>query len=206
MPDRRRDAEPPLEPLDPLRGQRDLRQEHERLPPLADALGDRVQIDLGLARTGHAVQQRDREDAGGDGRAQRRGRVPLLGRQRGAVVSRIRECEARTRGQLDRREQARIRHRPDHAAPDPGRPRQPRGAPRPAVRPARPAPAAAHRSVSHRGSAPPRATRRARAAAAVPRPGAPCPLPRRAARACIRPPSPRSAAASRASAVCPGPR
>ena len=40
MPDRRRHAEAALEALEPLRGQRDLRQQHQRLPALSLALRD----------------------------------------------------------------------------------------------------------------------------------------------------------------------
>src|SRR3546814_3527078 len=35
--------------------------DHERLPARGDGLGDRLEVDLGLAGAGHAVQQRDRE-------------------------------------------------------------------------------------------------------------------------------------------------
>ena len=61
MPQRRRDAEAALEALQPLRGQRDLRQQHQRLPARRAGCGDRLEIDLGLARAGDAVEQRDAE-------------------------------------------------------------------------------------------------------------------------------------------------
>ena len=54
------------EAVEELRGQRDFRQEHERLPILPQRLGDRLEIDFGLARAGHAFEQSRREGAGGD--------------------------------------------------------------------------------------------------------------------------------------------
>ena len=61
-------AEARGEAVEELRGQRDLRQEHERLPPLPQGLRDRLEIDFGLARAGHAFEQRRRESARGDAR------------------------------------------------------------------------------------------------------------------------------------------
>ncbi len=70
MPDGGRDAEAALEAFQPLRGQRDFRQQDQRLAVLAQAFGDGFQVDLGLAGAGDAVQQGDREVAGSDGLAQ----------------------------------------------------------------------------------------------------------------------------------------
>ena len=40
-----------------LRGERDFGHQHDRLPALAQGFGDGAQVDFGLARAGHAVQQ-----------------------------------------------------------------------------------------------------------------------------------------------------
>ena len=53
--ERRVEARP--EARDQLRGERDLGHQHERLFAALQNGGDRVQIDLGLAAAGHAVQQ-----------------------------------------------------------------------------------------------------------------------------------------------------
>ena len=50
-------AEARREAVEELGGERDLRQEHQRLPPLPQSLGDRLEIDFGLARAGDAVEQ-----------------------------------------------------------------------------------------------------------------------------------------------------
>ena len=62
MPHRRGGAEAAGEPLQPLRGQRDLRQQHQRLPPGAQAGGHRLQIHLGLAGAGDTIQQENLEN------------------------------------------------------------------------------------------------------------------------------------------------
>ena len=69
MPFGRPRAETGGEAVEKLRGQRDLRQEHERLALLPQSFGDRLEIDLGLARSGHALEQGRRERALGDARA-----------------------------------------------------------------------------------------------------------------------------------------
>ena len=73
MPGDRRAAEARLEALEERLGQRDLGQQDQRLLPLAQALGDRLEIDLGLARAGDSVEQHrvealaDRRDEAGRG-------------------------------------------------------------------------------------------------------------------------------------------
>ena len=57
MPGDRLAAEARLEALEERLGQRDLGKQHERLPALPERLGDRLEIDLGLARAGDAVEQ-----------------------------------------------------------------------------------------------------------------------------------------------------
>ena len=63
MPFRRPRAEARGEAVEERAGQRDLGQQHQRLPAAAERLGDRLEIDLGLSRSGHAVEERDREAA-----------------------------------------------------------------------------------------------------------------------------------------------
>ncbi len=57
MPRDRGAAEARLEAFQERLGERDLREQHERLLPLSQALGDRLEIDFGLARARHAVEQ-----------------------------------------------------------------------------------------------------------------------------------------------------
>ncbi len=63
MPFGRAHAEALREAVEELRRERDLGHQDQRLAALADRLGDRLEIDLGLARAGHAVEQIDREAA-----------------------------------------------------------------------------------------------------------------------------------------------
>ncbi len=101
MPDRRIDAEALPEPVEPLRGQRDLRQQHQRLPAGGQRLGHRLEVDLGLARAGDAVEQRDPESVPGDGLPQSVGRCLLRpGKGRAAVVG-LRGLERRRGRQFD---------------------------------------------------------------------------------------------------------
>ena len=124
VPHRRRHAEAALEALQPLRGQRDLRQQHQRLAALAQAFGHRLQIDLGLARPGHPVQQ-------GDGKVPRRHRLPqrgggglLIGRQDLAGMLRVRDRERRLDRQHGGDQQPRVRHAPHDAGTNPRGARQ----------------------------------------------------------------------------------
>ena len=61
MPDRRTYSEALRETVEELRGERDLGYQDQALPALAQRLGHRFEIDLGLARAGDAFEQ---EDAG----------------------------------------------------------------------------------------------------------------------------------------------
>ena len=68
-----------------LRGQADLRHQHQRLAPARQAVGDGLQVDLGLAAAGHAFEQERCEAGGGGDRRNRRllfgiGRRPGLRR------------------------------------------------------------------------------------------------------------------------------
>ena len=53
-------AEPRLEPLDGLRRERDFRHEHNRALAVFQGVGDGLQINLGLAAAGDAVQEEGR--------------------------------------------------------------------------------------------------------------------------------------------------
>ena len=55
-----------------LRGQRNLRHQHQGAPALPAGLGDQAQVDLGLARAGHPLQHEGRERPCS---SQRRGRA-----------------------------------------------------------------------------------------------------------------------------------
>ena len=66
MPFGRTHAEALGEAIEKLRGQRDLRHQDQHLLVAPDRFGHRLEIDLGLARAGDAVDQRHREAALGD--------------------------------------------------------------------------------------------------------------------------------------------
>ena len=100
MPFQRPHAETPREAIEELSGQRDLRHQDQRLLAAADDLGNGFEIDFGLARSGHAIEQRDMKTAV---RRQRPHRV-----HRGALLARkIRLGERR----IGRRRRQRARHR-----------------------------------------------------------------------------------------------
>ena len=61
MPLDRRAAEAPREAVHELAGERDLRQHDQRLAPLLQRAGHGLEVDLGLAGAGDAVEQRDGE-------------------------------------------------------------------------------------------------------------------------------------------------
>ena len=75
-------AEARLDPVEELDRERDLGQEHQRLPPAPQRLGDRLEIDLGLPRPGDPLEQRRRIAPRPHRRAQRLGRRALRRRQR----------------------------------------------------------------------------------------------------------------------------
>ena len=72
----RRAAEARREAVHELAGERDLGQHDERLAALLQRAGDRLEIDLGLARAGDAVEQRDGEARPRRRRAWRGRRAP----------------------------------------------------------------------------------------------------------------------------------
>ena len=50
-------GEAAFEAFHQLRGEGDLRDQHQRGFPLVDNVGDRLQVDLGLAAAGHAMEK-----------------------------------------------------------------------------------------------------------------------------------------------------
>ena len=92
-------AETLREAVEELAGERDLRHQDQRLLAAADHLGNRLEIDLGLARSGDAVEQRDVEAAVGRQRAH--------GVDGGALLAgKVRRRE----GRIGRRRRQRARH------------------------------------------------------------------------------------------------
>ena len=80
MPGRRLRAEPVLEALQPLCGERDFGQQHQHLAAGRQCRRDRLEIDLGLARAGHAVEQGRGKRMGQHAVDQALGRDCLFGR------------------------------------------------------------------------------------------------------------------------------
>ncbi len=120
MPLGRPRPEPRGEALEEGGGERDLGNEDQHLPALGERRGDRLEIDLGLARARDAVEKRHREAVGGGSRAQGRGRGLLLAGEHRDGKGRIRRRCGRScrHGNLDQR--ARVDEAPHHARPDPG--------------------------------------------------------------------------------------
>ena len=79
MPLRRGGAEAVAKPLQPLRAERDFRQQHQHLPAGGEGCRDRGEIGLGLARAGDAVEQGDAETAGFDSGDKPASRKRLVG-------------------------------------------------------------------------------------------------------------------------------
>jgi hypothetical protein len=72
-------AEAGAEARQHLRRQADLRHQHQRLAATRQAVGDRLEVDLGLAAAGDAIQQQRREAVPGRGSLDRIDRGLLLG-------------------------------------------------------------------------------------------------------------------------------
>ncbi len=91
-------GEAPAEARGQLRRERDLRHQHQRLPSERQRLRDRLQVDLGLARPGHAVQHEGAE--------------PLLSNERldGGQGARLRLVERGRRALVDGDARERIPH------------------------------------------------------------------------------------------------
>ena len=122
MPFQRPHAEAVGETVEELSGQRDLRHQDQRLPAAADDLGNGFEIDLGLARAGDAVEQRDVETAVGGERPHGVHRAALLTGEIRLGVGRIRyRRRQRRRHRLDR-QRAFIDKPIDHPGTDAGFP------------------------------------------------------------------------------------
>ncbi len=133
VPHGRGGAEAVLEALQPLRGQCDLGQQHQRLAALRHALGHRLQVDLGLARAGDAVEQGDGEARAGDRLAQPGGGGGLVGRQGGAGAGEVERFEGPAGGDGDRGDQAGLGHGAHHPGAGAGLARQHGGGARAAI-------------------------------------------------------------------------
>ncbi len=81
MPRHRLHPEPRGEALEERFGQRDFGQQDQRLPAHPDRLGDPLQIDFGLARTGDAIEQERLEFSGRGRGLQDAGGIGLVGGQ-----------------------------------------------------------------------------------------------------------------------------
>ena len=123
MPFGRPCAEARGEAVEKLRGQRDLRQKHKRLALLSQSFGDRLEIDFGLARSRHALEQGGRERALGDEADEIIGRGALVGVE-------VRRAEIRVEGRhaAFRRERDHLKRAvANEAVDDAGRARSARG-------------------------------------------------------------------------------
>ena len=120
MPFRRTHAEALRESVEELRGERDLRHEHENLAGAPNHFGNGFEIDRGLAGPGHAVDQRHRIAARRDFGAQRGGGLGL--RRAQVRHGKVRTGRARDRlGRKRRGLQCPLIHKPvDHAGRDAG--------------------------------------------------------------------------------------
>ncbi len=120
MPFGRPGAEAGREAVEELRGQRNFGHQYQRLLPAPHAFGHRLEIDLRLARSGHAVEQRDAVAALRDGRAQCiRGRT-LRRNEVGRCEVGIRLPRHRPGRQHQRLQRALIDQTVDHARRDAG--------------------------------------------------------------------------------------
>ena len=132
MPERRIDPETRAEAREPLGAERDLRQHHQHLPAGVDGSGHRLEIDLGLARAGHPVEDGDREGGAGDRSAQAAGGAVLRRGEGGAGPGRIGPAEGRDLRRRDRLDRPLGGQSAHHAGAHPGRARDlRRGAGRP---------------------------------------------------------------------------
>ncbi len=114
MPFDRRRAETVGKAREPLRRERDLRQQHQHLAAAFERGGDGGEIDLGLARAGDAIEQRDGVTTGGDGGGKRGGGLGLRRRQRRTRPAPIRQRRRQRARQRDDVDQAGIGQRPHH--------------------------------------------------------------------------------------------
>ena len=120
MPFRRPHAEALSEAVEKLRGERDLRHQDQRLVLAADVLGHRLEINLGLAGAGDAVEQRHGVAALVDGGAQGIGGGELAEEEVGLAEIRIRRAHQRLGRQHERCQRAFVDQPVDDAGADAG--------------------------------------------------------------------------------------
>ena len=141
VPDGGGDAEAALEALQPLGGEGDFRQQHQRLAALAEAFGDGFQVDLGLAGAGDAVEQGDGEVARGDVLARRVAAADCWSGERVSPGwSGSGMAKGGATGRMRGDQQAGVGHASDHAGADAGGAGQVGGGAGFARRPGRPGP------------------------------------------------------------------
>ena len=124
MPFARTRAEPGLDPVQKLRRQRDLGQQHQRLPALPQTFRHRLKVNLGLARAGDTAQQGGAIGAALHRLPQQCRRIGLIRRQgfAGQVRVQPRKRQVARRAHLGQR--ASLDQPLHHAAADPGQLRQ----------------------------------------------------------------------------------
>ena len=109
MPGRRRGAEALLETGEPLGAQGDFGQQDDRLPALAQRLGDGLEIDFGLARSGDSFEHEGRIPRADRPGERLRGN-PLIRGQGDSGAVRVRRRPVRADGDRRRFDQAGLRH------------------------------------------------------------------------------------------------
>jgi hypothetical protein len=117
-------AETIVEAFEERLGQRNFREQDQNLPAFGDRLRHRLEIDFGLARPRHAVEQHRLKDMGGDPRDQRVRRRALILGQVGTVVVRIGQGEGAVDVDFDPLDRAVLDETPDHRVGDIGHRRQ----------------------------------------------------------------------------------
>ena len=130
VPLRRLHPESHMEAVDEALRQGDLGQEDQHLPAGLQRLGDGLEIDLGLARSGDAFEQRREKTAGADGARQPIGGRLLLGAEIGASIGDIRLGDDRRRGEAHRLERPGFDQPVHHGGRDASRMREARPCPR----------------------------------------------------------------------------
>ena len=115
-----RQAETLREAVEKLAGKRDLGQQDQGLAPAPHALGDSFEINLGLARPGDAVEERNRVILVGDGAPQGVGGLLLRARQVRSAVVRVGRCGDGLGRKHDRLQRALVDEPVDHPQADAG--------------------------------------------------------------------------------------
>ena len=108
----------------PLNAEGDLGKQHEDLAAPLEGLGDGLEIDLGLARSGDAVEERNGEPAPRHHGLQGARRRRLIGRQGRARAAPVGRRRGRPGGQAPGHQDAGPGEAPHHRRPDAGGARQ----------------------------------------------------------------------------------